>query len=434
MEELLKKARKVASQAEVFRLRSWNQSVHFEANRVKQLDSRESSGVALRIVSNGNIGFSATTNLAEVDNLVDHALEVLPFGPEVKLEFPGYRDFTPVDIYDPDTESLPLEEMIGLGQRLIDRVRSHNSDILCDAVVTRNVGTVTILNSQGGEATYTKSVFSIFVEGTIIKGTDMLFVGDGRSSCQPVTEIGEIEDSVRRQLEWSKRIVSAPVGQVPVIFTPRGVAGAILPPLLAGFSGRLVLQKASPLTGKLGERLLNQAINVWDDPTIPFAPGSRMCDDEGVPARRLPLVEDGTITNFLYDLQTASQAGEKSTGNAHRGLSTWPAPGTSLIVVKEGNTSFQEMLSDIKDGLIVERLLGAGQSNILGGEFKANVLLGYRVQNGEVVGRVKNTLISGNVYSTLQDIQGLEKDAHWVGGALKTPAIYCGNVAVATKD
>ncbi len=434
MEELLKKARKVASQAEVFRLRSWNQSVHFEANRVKQLDSWESSGVALRIVSNGNIGFSATTNLAEVDNLVDHALEVLPFGPEVKLEFPGYRDFTPVDIYDPDTESLPLEEMIGLGQRLIDRVRSHNSDILCDAVVTRNVGTVTILNSQGGEATYTKSVFSIFVEGTIIKGTDMLFVGDGRSSCQPVTEIGEIEDSVRRQLEWSKRIVSAPVGQVPVIFTPRGVAGAILPPLLAGFSGRLVLQKASPLTGKLGERLLNQAINVWDDPTIPFAPGSRMCDDEGVPARRLPLVEDGTITNFLYDLQTASQAGEKSTGNAHRGLSTWPAPGTSLIVVKEGNTSFQEMLSDIKDGLIVERLLGAGQSNILGGEFKANVLLGYRVQNGEVVGRVKNTLISGNVYSTLQDIQGLEKDAHWVGGALKTPAIYCGNVAVATKD
>ena len=434
MEELLKKARKVASQAEVFRLRSWNQSVHFEANRVKQLDSRESSGVALRIVSNGNIGFSATTNLAEVDNLVDHALEVLPFGPEVKLEFPGYRDFTPVDIYDPDTESLPLEEMIGLGQRLIDRVRSHNSDILCDAVVTRNVGTVTILNSQGGEATYTKSVFSIFVEGTIIKGTDMLFVGDGGSSCQPVTEIGEIEDSVRRQLEWSKRIVSAPVGQVPVIFTPRGVAGAILPPLLAGFSGRLVLQKASPLTGKLGERLLNQAINVWDDPTIPFAPGSRMCDDEGVPARRLPLVEDGTITNFLYDLQTASQAGEKSTGNAHRGLSTWPAPGTSLIVVKEGNTSFQEMLSDIKDGLIVERLLGAGQSNILGGEFKANVLLGYRVQNGEVVGRVKNTLISGNVYSTLQDIQGLEKDAHWVGGALKTPAMYCGNVAVATKD
>ena len=434
MEELLKKARKVASQAEVFRLHQWNQSVHFEANRVKQLDSRESSGVALRIVKNGNIGFSATTNLAEVDNLVDHALEVLPFGPEVKLEFPSYKDFTPVDVYDPDTESLPLEEMIGLGQRLIDGVRSHNTDMLCDAVVTKNVATVTILNSQGGQATYTKSVSSVFVEGTIIKDTDMLFVGDGRSSCQPVMEIGEIEDSVRRQLEWSKRIVPAPVGQVPVIFTPRGVAGALLPPLLAGFSGRLVLQKASPLTGKLGERLLNHAVNVWDDATIPYAPGSRMCDDEGVPARRLPLVENGAITNFLYDLQTASQAGVKSTGSAHRGLSTWPAPGTSLIVLGEGNVSFQEMLSDIKDGLIVERLLGAGQSNILGGEFKANVLLGYRVQNGEVVGRVKNTLISGNVYSVLQDVQGLEKDAHWVGGALKTPAIYCGNVAVATKD
>ncbi len=434
MEELLERASKVASQAEVYHLRRWNQSVQFEANRVKGMEGRESSGAALRIVNNGNIGFSSTTNLAEANRLVDYALEVLPFGPKARLEFPSLQEFTPVEVYDPHTQSLPVEEMIELGQLLIDRVRAHNSELLCDAAVGRDVSTVTILNSRGGQASYTKSVFSLFVEGAIVKDTDMLFVGDGKSSCHPVLDVQEIEGSVGRQLEWSRRIAPAPVGQVPVIFTPHGVVGALLSPLLAGFNGRTVLQGTSPLVGKLGKQVLDTRFSMWDDATVPYAAGSRMCDDEGVPSRRLSLVEKGMVANFLYDLHTASQAGVESTACARRGLASMPTPGTSLIVVGEGDATFDEMVSEMGDGLIVERLLGAGQSNIMGGEFKANVLLGYRVQSGEVVGRVKNTLISGNVYSALKEVRGLERESHWVGGALKVPAISCGGVAVTTKD
>ena len=139
------------------------------------------------------------------------------------------------------------------------------------------------------------------------------------------------------------------------------------------------------------------------------------------------------IGNFLYDLQTASQAGVESTGSAHRGLNTWPTPGANVIVLEKGKASFGEMLSDIKDGLVVERLLGAGQSNILGGDFKANLLLGYRVHNGEVVGRVKDTLISGNVYSVLGDVQELENEINGDGGGVKTPPISGAKVELATK-
>ena len=434
MEKLLERASKVASQAEVYHLQRWNQSVQFEVNRLKSLEERESSGAALRILNNGNIGFSSTTNLAETNRLVDHALEVLPLGPKGGLELPSLQKFNPVEVYDPHTKSLPLEQMIGLGEALIDRVRIHNSEIMCDAVVSRDISTVSIINSHGGQASYTKSAFALFIEGTIVKGTDMLFVGDGSSSCHPVLDATEVEASVGRQLEWSKRIAPGPVGEVSVIFTPRGVAGVLLPPLLAGFSGRTVLQGASPLVGRLGEQLLDSRFSVWDDATIPYAPGSHMCDDEGIPTRRLPLVEGGVLANFLYDLQTASQVGVESTGSARRSLATMPTPGTSLIVVEEGDATFDEMVSEMGDGLIVERLLGAGQSNILGGEFKANVLLGYRVQGGEVVGRVKNTLISGNVYSALENIRGLESKSHWVGGALKVPAISCGGISATTND
>ena len=107
-------------------------------------------------------------------------------------------------------------------------------------------------------------------------------------------------------------------------------------------------------------------------------------------------------------------------------------PGATMTF--EEKLEVAEMLDDMGTGLVVERLLGAGQSNILGGEFNGNVLLGYKVEGGRVCGRVKNTVISGNVYIVLRDIQAIEKDSHWVGGSLRTPALYLENVSVATKE
>ena len=67
-----------------------------------------------------------------------------------------------------------------------------------------------------------------------------------------------------------------------------------------------------------------------------------------------------------------------------------------------GETSNDAMFNDIKQGILVEQLLGAGQGNELGGDFRANLSLGFLIENGEVVGRVKDTMISGNVYEALK--------------------------------
>ena len=153
-----------------------------------------------------------------------------PFGPDATLRFPPYREFRPVDVYDPQTESMSLEDMVNLGQATIDRLTERRSELLFDANVSKGLTTVSILNSRGGYATYTKSPFSVSVHGTIVKDTDMLFVSDGKSSCHPILDTSEIVESVQDQLEFSKNIVPAPVGRVPVVFTPRGVAGALLSP------------------------------------------------------------------------------------------------------------------------------------------------------------------------------------------------------------
>ena len=434
LDQVLERAKKVSQQAEIFHVSGWSRPVVFEANRLKSLEGRDSSGIALRLIKDGRVGFSSTTHWNGADTLVENALETVPFGPKAMMEFPEGRDFTPVPVYDPIVESHSLEDMIRLGQTLIDKVRAVEPELLCDASVSRSVSTLSLMNSRGGSASYTKSSFSAFVGGALIKGTDMLFLGDGTRACSPIMDPDSLADSVLTQLEYGRHVAPPATGEMSVVFTPRGVAGALLSPLMAGFNGKSVLQGSSPLVDKLGEKLLDERFSLWDDPTLPMVPGSRMCDDEGVPSARMPLVNKGVVSNFLYDLQTAGQAGTKSTGNSHRSLNSLPSPGVSVSLVSQGDVSFQEMIADIKDGIVVERLLGAGQGNTLSGDFNANVLLGYRVENGKITGRLKNTVISGNVYTVLRDLQGLGSDATWVGGSLQTPSIYCANVSVATRD
>ena len=91
------------------------------------------------------------------------------------------------------------------------------------------------------------------------------------------------------------------------------------------------------------------------------------------------------------------------------------------------------MVQDIKQGLVIEQLMGAEQGNILGGDFSGNVLLGYKVESGKIVGRVKDTMVSGNIYQVLKQIIAIGSEARWVGGFLQSPHLYCPTLSVASK-
>ncbi len=433
LEQLLDRGKRAGQQAEVFHYYHHDTPVSFEANKLKRVEQRETSGTALRVVVDGRMGFSSITGEGNLEGLVQNALETAPLGPRAHLTFPGRQKYQPVDVYDPAVEAFPVDSMVDMGRGLVEKLRKLNPDLLVDVRLSAGAYRVTVMNSNGGTADYTKSYFYVFAEGTLVQGTDMLFVWHSQSSCRPVTDTTETVERIAEQLERSRNIMPAPEGNPPVIFTPQGVASALLPALLAGFSGKSVLQGVSPLTHKLGEQVLDARFNLRDEPLVPYAVGSRAFDDEGVPSRPLPLIERGAVRNFLYDLETAAQAGVPSTGSAHRELTNLPSPGSSVVIVGAGDVSWEDMLKDAGDGLVVEHLLGAGQSNLIGGDFSANVLLGYRVQGGKIVGRVKNTLVSGNVYKVLKEIRGIGAQAEWVGGALQTPAVYCGGVAVSTK-
>jgi PmbA protein len=432
-QEVLDRALKVAKDAEVFHVQSRDTPALFEANRLKLLKTRETTGIALRIIKNGKIGFASTTNIDNIQGLINAATDIVPFGAEAHLEFPPAHRYPSVDLYDPEIELIPSDEMIHIGQLLIDEIRRVHPKIQCEGRITKGVSTITILNSKGAHISYTKSIFNVSIEGTLVRGSDMLFVGDSQSSCHPIRDTSLVRESIEYQIACGSKIAPSLTGSLPVIFTPHGVAETILGPLLAGFNGRTILQGASPLVNQFGKRIVDDRFSLWDDPTIPYMPGSAMADDEGMPSQRKALIYRGIVSSFLYDLQTAGQAGTTSTGNASRSLMTPPSPAPTVLLIDEGNISYDDMVKDMEDGIVVERLLGAGQGNVLSGDFNANVLLGYRVKRGEIIGRIKDTVISGNSYNVLNNLTAIGNNARWLNGNVKTPAILCSNVSVSAK-
>jgi PmbA protein len=433
MEELLELARKAADEAEVFQVTSEETPVHFEANRLKAIHAKESSSVSLRIVKNGKLGYAAASGQIDNQELVNAAVETAQFGQQAKFSFPSFRSFPKITVLDPEVGVVPIGDMIELGQQMIDPVRQSTPGIICEAGVSKDVMSIHILNSQGGEVQYRKSTFGMGVGGTLIRDTDMLFVGESQESCHPLMDVKPIIDTVLRQLELAKNLAAVPSRKMPVIFTPDGLISAFIPALMAAFNGKIVMQGASPVGKRLGEQFFDPQISIYDDPTIDYGPRSRPCDDEGVPSQRTPLIENGVVKNFLYDLQTAGQAQAKSTGSGSRGRGGLMAPSPSAFIINTGKVSFEEMVKDIKEGLLIEQLMGAEQGNILGGDFSGNVLLGYKIENGQIVGRVKNTMLSGNVYQILKKVEAVGRDAKWVGGSIYAPHIFCRDVSVASK-
>lgn len=434
LEPVLAAARRAgARQAEAFRLETEETPVRFEANRLKEINARHAAGVALRVIADGRIGFASSTRPGDVEGLVRAAMETAPFGPEAHMDFPGPTEAPDVVVFDQVAKDLPVDDMIQVGQTLIDAARAVEPDLLCDAFVRRTEQTVTLANSAGGGYTYRATLFGAWISGTLVRGTDMLFVGDGDASCRPDLDLKMVQDSVTRQLQYSRRNAEMRTAELPVIFTSLGVAGALAGPLTLAFSGRLVHQEQSPLAGRLGEEMYDRRLSMWDDATLPFRPASRPFDDEGVPSRRIPLIEKGVVRSFMYDLQTAGLARAGSTGSAQRSLTSQPSISTTCLIMEEGDTRLEEMVRGVKEGLLVDELMGAGQGNVLGGDFSGNVLLGYRIEGGEIVGRVKDTIVAGNVHEALRRPLAIGGQGRWVGGTAFVPPLLFDRLTVSAR-
>ena len=92
------------------------------------------------------------------------------------------------------------------------------------------------------------------------------------------------------------------------------------------------------------------------------------------------------------------------------------------------------MISGIEDGLLVESALGLGQGNVLSGAFSNSLGLAYKIERGEIVGRVKDVSIAGNVYDLLQDVAAVSRESEWIYNNFRLPYVLLDDMNVVAKE
>lgn len=431
MEELLQIARRVVDQAEVYSLDRTADSVSFENANLKEIDSKLQSGISLRIIKDRNLGFVFTRNLINKDEFLQNALDSLKGGVEAGFDFPGPRDdLAQLETYDPAIESLTSTAMVEECNRICEILASKsNGQINVNA--GRMISKVRLLNSHEVDLSSISSLFYCH--------TSIMYPGSYSSISRAVVSRG-FQKTPDEQLDFISDIYNKSLKEVSprgkkmkVLFLPDTMYSLIWR-LQSATNGKNIYEKISPISEKLGQQIFDRKLTICNDPLNDKIPGARNFDDEGTPCRYFPLVENGVLKNFYYDLQYAGKLKAGPTGHGFRGgITTKPAASLGHLFIKPGDKSFAELIGLMDRGIIIAGVLGAHSGNIPNGDFSIGLSPGLYVENGEIVGVIKDAMVAGNIYDVMKNVLAIE-DTLYPANMGNFPAVLLDSVSVATKS
>jgi PmbA protein len=430
VKKIIRAAMEKADAAQALMRTQETSAVEFENDKLKSAESSQRTEILVKVIKDGKVGTSSTTDPNETEGVVSRALEAAEFGSPAHFEMPEPQELNPVKTFDPELLPLDKPEMIHMGQQMMDMINAYNPEILAGATVNKTIHKVEFANSAGADYSAEDTDFQVASGGQLTRGTDILFVYDSLGVKNRQIDTEEIASRAIERFRLAEEITPVESGEMPIIFTPSGFI-AILLSLGLALDGKNAYLGASPLRDKIGDAIADPGFSVVDDPFVEFGPKTSAFDDEGVARKVTPLIEDGVLKNFTYDLDTAGRAGSQPTGH-----------GTSRsytnLVINPGDTPFEEMIKGVKGGLLVHDFLGLGQGNPINGEFSVNVFLGYKIENGEIVGRVKDVMLAGNAFEAIKDITAISQEREWVSGpytyyAGLMPYIQIGKLSVTAK-
>jgi TldD protein len=204
--------------------------------------------------------------------------------------------------------------------------------------------------------------------------------------------------------------VDAPSERMPVV-VGNGWGGVLLHEAVGhGLESDAVQKRASVYAGRLGERLAEPFVTAYDDGRMPGEWGSDGTDDEGTPTRKTTVIEDGTLTSFLYDVVRARKDGVESTGNGRReSFRHLPLPRMTNTYFGPGAASRDELIDGVERGLYAVSF-GGGQVEPATGDFVFGVSEGYLIEGGRVTAPVRGATLIGNGLDALRDVDGIAGD------------------------
>ncbi|WP_414527447.1 TldD/PmbA family protein [Nodularia chucula] len=423
-EQLLELAIKSGAEAaEVYQSQSLSRPVFFEANRLKQLETSQSEGTALRLWRKGRPGLTVAYGTVDAQTMVERALALSQLNQPETVELVQDSHASYPDI----GQAVPSEVLVNWGKEAIALIRDVYPDVLCSSDWECDVETTRLVNSRGLNCYYNDTTLNCYMSAEWVRGNDFLSVADGQTQ-RDILYPEKLAHQILQRLDWSRENVPPPTGRVPVLFTSKA-ADMLWGTAQAALNGKRILELASPWVERLGTPVMSSSLTLYQDPQA--GPYSCPFDDEGTPTQGLVFIQDGILQNFYCDRTTGKKLGIHSTGNGFRpSFSSYPTPELYNFLIQPGDVSLSELIHLMDDGLIIDQMLGGG--NGISGDFSINIDLGYRVKNGEIIGRVKDTMVAGNVYTVLKELVALGNDADW-NGSFYTPSLLVEGLSTTSK-
>ncbi|MEO0079645.1 MAG: metallopeptidase TldD-related protein [candidate division WOR-3 bacterium] len=430
--EILELAGDYGEQAEVFSSESDQTVVEFRANELHTQQVRWTQGFGLRLIKDGRVGFSSTTNPDAIEGLLAAAAETAAYGKAANFSLPGQQPVRVLKMFENRVVLVSAQRLREWGEDLIDAIRSRVPDIKLDLTLRRCLRQVDIINSVGLDASWERTELELSLNGLLVQdGLVWLSDYENLSSGEPLA-IGPLAERVCQLARLVRGKAALKTGSYPVLVMPTALPNFLLP-LLVAVNGKHLEKGTSPLVGKEENRLLDERLTIADNPLREWSLESAPFDGEGSPCRRNLLFEKGKFKGFLLDLATASACNRATTGSAQRDYASPPTPGTTNIEVSPGNDRLEKVLGEMKEGLIIYDCIGGGQSNLLAGEVTLNISCGLKVVDGVPVGRVKDAMIGGNVYEMFSNIAALGNSQRDLGNYF-LPFVLFPGLLVSTKE
>jgi TldD protein len=405
--------------AEVFVEDKRAANAHLDDGKVEQLSSGRDRGAGIRVTSGDTTGFAHTSDLTEAGlaAAAEAAAAAARSGGGGVREI-DLTPFTPNRITNAEIlpESVSKTRKIELLQAANDAARSTG-----DAIKQVSVGygdvrrRILVANSDG-----------VFVEDDQVRTrfvVQCVALGDGgmQTSFDAIGHTMGFEMFDRYDVEQFGRDVAqvaltklrarpSPTGELPVILK-HGAGGVLFHEACGhGLEADLVGKQASAFAGRVGEQVASPLVTLVDDGTMGPEWGAFSVDDEGHVAKRNVLIQDGVLTDYMWDYLRARKEGHEYSGNGRRqSYQHLPMVRMTNTFLTNGNTEPDDIVRQTKHGVYVSQLTG-GQVNTATGDFVFGVGEAYMVENGEITEPLRDANLIGNGPDVLKNIDVIGND------------------------
>ena len=405
--------------AEVYAEDKRSTSVGLDDGRVEQVTSGRDRGAGIRVVKGDTTGFAHTADLSEAGlrAAAEAAAAAASQGDGVTrtiaLTRGPERIVSPVSKFPDDIRKA---DKVAILQRMDDAARAAGSSIVqVSAGYGDSRKRILIANTDGVFVTDQQVRTLVRVSAVADGDTGMQtgYQSAGHTIGFELFDRIDVEDLARdaaRQAITKLDARPAPSGALPVVIK-QGSGGVLFHEACGhGLEADLVAKGGSVYRGKKGELVASALVTLVDDGTMTGEWGAIAYDDEGHAGQYNVLIENGVLTDYMWDYLRARNEGRPQSGNGRRqSYQHLPMVRMTNTYVLNGSEEPDDIVRATDYGVYVAKL-GGGSVNTATGDFVFGMTEAYLIENGEITAPLRESNLIGNGPQVLQDIDLLGND------------------------